>query len=136
MSAVAADLVAYLDASISETAGTDLFEGDLTEAPANQVTVWHFGGGIAERSMSPSVTAADIETALVQVLVRNTVMTTANTKAQAVHALLDNLQEYSGASGTRYLLVESVGGEPHMLGMDDNERWIFMGNYEVRKVRG
>jgi len=136
MSAVAADLLAYIDTNTSETAGTDLFEGGFTEQPDNQVCVIHFGGGDAERVMSASKTAPDIETALVQVLVRNTAMATANTKAQAIHALLDNLQEYSGTSGTRYMLIESMAGEPHSVGVDDNHRWVYMGNYEVQKARG
>ena len=136
MSSVAADLVAYLDPSLAETAGTDLFEGGFTEKPPNQVCVIHYGGGDAERSMSASLTAPDLETALVQVLVRNTAMATANTKAAAIHALLDNLQGLTGASSTVYHLVEGVDGEPHLMGVDDNHRWVYSANYEVQKGRG
>lgn len=136
MSSVSADLIAHIDPSIAEAAGTDLFEGGFTEQPDNQVCVIHFGGGDAERVMSASLVAPDLEMALVQVLVRNTVMATANTKAAAIHALLDNLQGLTGASSTEYFLVEGVDGEPHLLGLDDNHRWVYSANYEVQKARG
>ena len=106
MSAAAADLLAYIDGSIAETAGTDLFEGGFTEQPDNQV------------------------------LVRNTAMATANTKAQAIYALLDNLQEYTGGSGAKYFLVQAIAGEPHLMGVDDNHRWVYEAHYEAQKARG
>lgn len=136
MSSVAGDMLAYIDGSLAETAGTDLFEGGFTETPDNQICLIHFGGGPAERSMSASKAAPDMETALFQVLVRNTALATANSKAQTIHGLLDNLQNYTGGSGAVYYLVGAVAGEPHLAGQDDNHRWVYECNYEAQKARG
>lgn len=133
--AVEADLVAYLDPNVSETAGTNLFEGPMPELPDNCVAVTHYA---SERSddyaMSASLTAPASELNRVQVMVRNTAKATAKSKADAYHALLDNLHNVT-MSGRTYFAIES-DGEPFSLGQDGNLRWRYVGNYLVRKQRG
>lgn len=132
---VQADIVSYLDPLIAETAGTDLFEGPMPESPDNAIAITHYGGEPAEdRVMSASLTAPGIEVPHVQVMVRNTAMATAQTRAAAVHALLDGF--FGTISGRNYYNVESLDGEPFCLGQDANQRWRWVSNYRVEKTRG
>lgn len=135
MAATAADVLAYLDTNMAEVAGTNLFEGGLTETPDAQLAVIHYGGEPADRIMSPSLTASNMEKALVQILSRSDSQTTARERADAAHALLDNLQNLTGASGAKYYLVESVSGEPYFLEQDENQRWVFGAIYKALKTR-
>jgi len=132
---VQADLVAYLDALITETAGTDLFEGPMPELPDACIAVAHYGGEPAEdRVMGPSLTAPGVEVNRVQIMVRNPVMDTGKGRADAVHALVDGL---SGTlSGRTYFNVESLDGEPYCIGQDAEARWRWVSNYRVEKARG
>jgi len=130
-----ADLVAYLDPLVSETAGINLFEGPMPEAPDNCVALTHYG---SQRSddyvMSASLSAPGSELVDVQLMVRNTVKATAIARAAAYHALLDNLQSVTIA-GRSYFAIES-DGEPYSLGQDLNYRWRYISNYHIRKARG
>ena len=134
MASVPVDLITYLDSLVSETAGTDLFEGPPLELPDNLVALTHYAGEPAEdRVMGPSLTAPGIEVALVQLFVRNTVMATAKTKADAYHALLDN---FSGTANSRtYFQIESVDGMPYSLGQDASGRWRYVANYRCEYKR-
>src|SRR6185503_20990534 len=128
-----ADLVAYLDPLVSEsaTASPDptLVEGPMPELPDACVAITHYAGEPAEdRVMSPSLTAPGIEVARVQVMVRNPDKATARTRAYAYHALLDNLHS-TPISGRLYFAVESIDGEPYCLGQDQNSRWRYVANY-------
>lgn len=134
MSSVAADIVAYLDALIAEPAGTTLFEGSQPESPDSLIAVTQYGGEAAEdRIMGPSLTAPGAEISLIQVLVRNTSIATAKTKADAIHALLDN---YDGTlSGRAYFQIESINGMPFSIGQDANARWRWVCNFRVQHSR-
>lgn len=134
MASVAADLVTYLDALFAETGGTDLFEGPQTELPANQVAVTQYAGDDAmDRVMGPSLTPPGVEVSLVQVVVRNTSMVTAKSKADAYHAKLDG---YDGTlSGRKYFSIESINGMPFTTGQDKNERWEWVCNYRCQHTR-
>jgi len=138
---VDADLIAYLDPLVGETAGTDLFEGPLGEGPDNAVAITHYMGEAAEdRVMGASLTAPGIEVARVQLMVRNTSKSSARSKALAYHALLDNLQAYTSAGGVRYFAIESLDSEPYCLGQDTGGsaglRWRYVAHYRVEKSRG
>lgn len=132
---VQADLVAYLDALIAETAGTDLFEGPMPEFPDSCIAVTHYGGEAAlDRVMGPSLNPPGVEVPHVQVMVRNPVMATAKARADAVHALLDG---FNGTlSGRTYFNVESLDGEPFSLAQDQSFRWRWVANYRIQKARG
>ncbi len=132
---VEADLVTYLDTQLSETAGTNLFEGPMPELPAACMAITHYGGEAAEdRIMGPSLTPPGIEVPHVQVMTRSSAKATARTRAFAAHAVLDG---FAGTlSGRAYFNIESIDGEPYCLGQDDNHLWQYVCNYRVEKVRG
>lgn len=133
---VEADIVAYLDPLIAETAGTDLFEGPAPELPVNVVAVAHYASVRSDDyTMGASLTAPGSELEMVQVMVRNTVKATAQARAAAIYALLDNLQNATLTGGRIYFSVEAEG-PPFCIGQDANERWRFVSDYRVRKHRG
>lgn len=130
------DIVAYLDPLISETAGTDLFEGPMPELPDNCVAVTHYNSQASDDfSMTPSLTAPASELEDFQVMVRNTVKATAESKAAAIHALLDNAQNLT-INGRTYFTITSDGPPSAILGQDSNLRWRRSANYHARKIRG
>lgn len=130
------DIVTYLDPLVSETAGTDLFEGPMPELPDNCVAVTHYNSQASDDySMGASLTAPATELEDFQVMVRNTVKATARTRANAIHALLDNLQGVT-MSGRVYQHITSDGPPSHVLGQDANGRWRCTANYHARKARG
>lgn len=133
---VMADLVAYLDPLVSETAGTNLFEGPMPELPNDAVALDHYGGEPPEdRVMGASLSASGVYPARVQLMVRSTDMATAITKANAYYALLDNFGT-AQLSGRTYFDIESMDGEPFSIGQDQNSRWRFVANFRIRKARG
>lgn len=130
-----ADIVAYLDPLVSETAGTDLFEGPMPELPNNCVAISHYNSQRSDDyAMGASLSAPASELEDFQVMVRNAVKATAKTRADAIHALLDNLQGVT-MSGRVYFAIES-DGPPYSIGQDQNGRWRCVANYHARKQRG
>jgi hypothetical protein len=135
---VVSDLITYLDPLVAETStGTapTLVEGPMPESPDDMVALTHFA---SERSddytMSASLSAPGSELERVQVMSRAGLMSTARTRANAFHVLLDNLQSVT-ISGRVYFAIES-DGPPFSLGQDINARWRFVASYIVRKQRG
>lgn len=134
MASVPVDLITYLDSSVSETAGTDLFEGPPPELPANLVAITHYAGEAAEgRIMGPSLTAPGVEVALVQLFVRDEKMATAKSKADAYHALLDGLD--GTLSGRTYFNVESIDSQPYSIGQDARALWRWVCNFRCEHGR-
>lgn len=134
---VQADVVAYIDAQTALTAGTNLFEGPLpgesTQDPL--VSVLHFMSRPSDDyTMGASLTAPGSEIESVKVMVRSANQATAKTQADAIHALLDNLQNTS-LSGRTYFHVTS-DGPPWLEAQDNNNRFRFVGQYHCRKTRG
>lgn len=135
MSSVPVDLIAYLDPLVSETAGVDLVEGPPMELPDAQVAITHYGGEPAlGRVMGASLSADGlVEVALVQLFVRNMVMATAKTKADAYYALLDNFNGV--ANGRTYYHIESTDSMPYSIGQDGNGRWRYVCNFRCQHKR-
>lgn len=134
---VEADVVAYLAAAgLGLVAGTDLFEGPAPETPYNVVAVAKY---MTERSddytMGASLTAPGSELEHVQVMSRHTVKATAESRADAIHAVLDNLQSTTLVNGRTYFEIAG-DGPPADLGQDGNLNWRYVTNYRVRKPRG
>lgn len=130
------DIVAYLDPLVSETAGTDLFEGPMPEFPDNCVAITHYNSQASEDyTMGASLTAPGAEFEDFQVMVRNTVKATCTTRANAIHALLDNAQMIT-ISGRTYFSITSDGPPSGVLGQDQNGRWRRTANYHAKKHRG
>ena len=69
-----------------------------------------------------------------EVVVRNTDKATARSKADAIHALLDNLGPVT--LSTRLYSHVTSDGTPAPLGQDENNRWLYVANYLARKARG
>lgn len=136
MASIPEDLIAYLvaDAGISEVAGTDIHEGPPPELPADLVAITHYAGDDTEdRVMSAALTAPELEVALVQLYVRNAVMSTAKSKADAYHALLDN---YNGTlSGRKYYNIESLNSTPYSIGQNKRLAFQYECNYRVEHAR-
>lgn len=134
MASVPEDLIVYLDPLISETAGTDLFEGPQPERPPNLIALTNYVGEPAEdRVMGPSLTPPGVEVTLVQVFVRNEKMATAKTKADAIHALLDGFD--GTVNGRVYYDIESINSMPFALGQDKEDLWSFACNYRCKHAR-
>ena len=134
MASIPVDISTYLDPFLANTAGTDLFEGPAPEKPDALVAITHYTGESAlDRVMGPSLTEPGVEVALVQVLVRNTVMATAKTNADVIHALLDNFD--GTISSRKYFQIESLNGPPFSIGQDREKRWRYVSNYRCKHAR-
>lgn len=130
-----AAIVAYLDTILSETAGTDLFEGPLPEVPINCIAVTNFDNSAAlDRVMSGSlVNQQAVWPAHLQIAVRNTDKATAISRAKAAFDALDN---FAGTlSGVTYHNIEAQG-EPAFLKKDANESWVYIFDIVAEKQRG
>jgi Bacteriophage minor capsid protein len=129
--AVVDDVIAYIDANTALTAGTDLFEGPMSEQPDAQVAVTHYAGEEGEYGMGTG--GAAVEIPRIQVMVRDTTMAAAKTTIATIHALLDNKGDLD-LNGTRFYLLRSLDGPPFSLGQDTNSRWRRVVNYRIQKV--
>ena len=92
-------------------------------------------GVVSEQQLGPE----GFEYEHFQVMCRDSLKANAETKARAVHALLDGLgvtTNFAG-SGRTYFSIHSEG-PPFGLGQDESSppRWRFVGNYVARKHRG
>lgn len=136
-----ADLVTYLAAqgSLGLTAGTNLFEGPMPEAPDACVAVTHYSSEATDDfTMGASLSLPGSELFRVQLAVRSDRPEVANCKsvaealAAAAHRFLENLQNLTGASGKLIFAMVS-DGPPANVGRDLNERWRYTANYGVRR---
>jgi hypothetical protein len=87
--------------------------------------------------MGASLAAPGSELESVQVMTRANTRAAAITQANALHALLDNLQGAT-INGRKYHAIES-DGPPFFLKIDTviaGLRWYYVANYHVRKARG
>lgn len=130
-----AALVTYLDTVLSETGGTNLFEGPAPEQPDELIAVTHYDSIDAEdRIMSASLANQQaIFPIMVQVMSRSLTKATAQSRAIAAFDALDNLGPVT-LSGVTYHSVECE--EPFNMGQDVNDRWRYAFNATVRKGRG
>lgn len=113
------------DAAIA-TMGVDLWGGTFPALPDNLIALFEQPGFEPERVMGG---LAHVVLNL-QVLIRNTSYTNAETKARAVY---QNLDRFKGVlSGVQYysILARSY---PFHLGVDENKRHRWTCNYTVRK---
>lgn len=133
---VEADVVAYLAAAgLGLTAGTNLFEGEMLEAPAACVAVAHYASEEPDdRVMSASLTAPGCEIERFQVMTRGPVRATVTTLAASIHAALDNLGPVT-LSGRTYFRVDS-DGPAFSIGQDQQLNWRRVANYRAKKTRG
>jgi hypothetical protein len=129
------DLVTYLDSATTLTSGTDLFVGPMPEMPDNCVAVTHYNSQRSDDyAMGASLSAPGYEIEDVQLMVRNTSRSMARADADAYHALIANMHSAT-LSGRAYFRVDEEG-TPFCIGQDQNGRWRFVANYEIKKARG
>lgn len=132
-------IVAYLDTLLTETAGTNLFEGPMPETPDACIAITHAAGEPADaRVMGASLSVEGlVEQPHIQLMVRGAVGDKAGprTRANAAHAALDGFGP-STLSSVYYHTIESLDGEPYCLGQDQSGRWRYVSNYRVQKARG
>lgn len=130
-----AALVAYLDTLLTETSGTDLFEGPAPEGPENLIAVAHYDSLDArDRVMAGSLgNQQAVYPVMVQVMARNVSKTAAEARCRAAFDALENLGPVQ-LGGVTYHNVECE--EPFNLGQDQNGLWRFAFNAEVEKARG
>lgn len=134
--AVEADIVEQLDGQASLTAGKNLFEGLMPEDPDLCVAVASTGGELSDDyEMGASLSAPGLEFSRFQVMVRADDQAEARTKAHAVYALLANLGPVT-ISTRDYQHVESIDGEPSLIGQDQRGRWEYVMNFRAMKARG
>lgn len=134
--AVEADIVAYLNGQAGLVSATNLFEGLLPEDPAACVAVAPTGGELSDDYVSgASLDAPTMEYSRFQVMVRDATMAAARTTAHAVYALLANLGPTTLSTRT-YNHVESIDGEPSLIGQDQQARWEYVMNFRAMKARG
>lgn len=133
---VDSDIVAYLNGNASLVSATNLFEGVMPESPDACVAVAATGGELSEDYASgDSLSAPTVEYSRFQVMVRDAGHAAARSKAVTLYALLANLGPTT-LSGRTYELVESIDGEPSLLGQDQNGRWEYVMNFRAVKERG
>jgi hypothetical protein len=132
-------LVTYLGSLLTETAGTDLFEGPMPESPDACMALTHAAGEPADGRVMGASLANDglVEQPHVQLMVRGAINDKAGprTRALAAHAVLDGYGPGT-LSAVLYHRIESLDGEPYCLGQDQNGRWRYVANYRVQKARG
>jgi hypothetical protein len=138
VASVPEDLITYTvsDSGTTETAGTDIFEGPPPELPEDLVAFTHYAGESAlDRIMGSALTPPGVEVALVQLFVRNSSMSTAKTKADVYHALLDG---YDGTiSGRKYFNVESIDSMPYSIGQtrEGSGPYRYVCNFRIEHAR-
>jgi hypothetical protein len=128
-------IVAYLDTVLTETAGTNLFEGPMPETPEDCIAVTQYDAQEAEdRIMAGSlVNQQAVWPCQIQVMARSASKNTAQARAIAAFDALDNLGPVT-LSGVTYHSVEC--SEPFNLGQDVTHSWRWAFNATVRKGRG
>lgn len=116
-----ADIATILASAGVGTVGTDIFYGSMPPSPDNCVCIYQYAG-------SPSL-AEGIDRPGVQVRIRNTSYANASSKATDVH---DALHTYANTllNGTYYMQI-LANQYPEGLGVDDNDRHIFVVNFSV-----
>ena len=125
-----AELGAYLATEGVGTVGTDIFYGTLPATPEACVALFEYGGIAPEHNLG--TTALRYEMPRVQVLTRHGTYLTGIKKAQDVTNAFAAIAN-STISEVYYLHVEPLQS-PFLLDRDQNDRWIFACNYQVRKA--
>lgn len=102
------------------TRGTDLFNGQMPQRPANCMAITLTGG-------YPPLIHTDVDRPTFQVKVRNTSYAAAESKAYAVYNALHN---YGGTSNSVIFLQIQAMQTPTAIGKDENDRFLFSINFE------
>ncbi len=97
------DIAEYLEDQTIGTVGTDIFAGFMPDDPDNCIAIYQYAGNKPDLGQ-------DLDTPGVQIVIRNSVLATALTKAKTV---FDTLHEAtwitSMESGKSYYYIEATG---------------------------
>ena len=122
---IADELAEYLEDNSHGTVGTNIFVGQMTDTPMNQVVVMPTAG------MAPTA-VVDYQYAGVQITIRNSSFETGYTKAQAIFDLFHALTATTIESQF-YNRIDALGS-PAYLGQDENYNHRFTLNLIVFKA--
>jgi hypothetical protein len=133
------DVAAFLIANTTTftiagtTAGDLSIEQALDSMPDTLVTLYEQPGLGNAYAFSTSTSHADVvyERPNLQAISRSTSPTVARSNIKTVYTQLDGLTDTT-MTATRYLEFEAVQA-PFQLGRDDNERWLWSLNFNVKK---
>ena len=121
-----ADIAEYLEDQSVGTVGTDIFVNYMPADVNNCI-------GVFETTGLPPEKAVDIDHPGIQIRVRNTSQSTAETKRKAVYDALNGL--IGTTIETRLYYSIWALGSPMALGQDDQRRFQYTQNYQIMKDR-
>lgn len=121
------DIGQYLQSQGIGTLGVDIFLGILPSESDNCIALFEYAG-------SPPDLHWNGEYPGLQVMVRNADYPAGRVKIEQVKNTLHGLYEQV-LNGTRYLLIKAKQS-PECLGLDDNQRYEFVINFDVIKEVG
>ena len=128
------DIGAYLASNGIGTVGTDIFLGrGLTATPDAQVGLQRSGGFGSIHAMRGVPGQPIANQPRIQIVCRALTYPLAEAKANAVNDLLDGLRNTT-INTTFYHFINSVQ-EPFLLQYDDNNRPVFVQNFDIM-IRG
>lgn len=127
------DLLDLLTTGSVATKGTNLFGGDqMPDTPDAAVMVRPYGGFPQTLAFGATAGAVVLETARVQVEVRDLTYPLARTTMEKVFQVLHNMQPRT-INGVAYNWIHAVQPEPMPLGKDGSQRSRLTMNFEVLK---
>lgn len=118
------ELATHIDAQTTLTQGTDLFKGDMPDAPDACAALFETPG-----ASTPASLADTVELRSVQVRSRALKYPDAQTRCEEVYRLLHGVAETT-LSGARFVLIEAKQ-PPFSLGEDGKQRHLFAVNFRV-----
>ncbi len=131
------DVSTYLESqstafTVGGTTGDVSLEQALDSMPDTLLTLYEQPGlGNAYSFSTSNPVQVEYERPNLQTISRSSSPTVARSRIQTVYTLLDGLHNTT-MSGTRYLDFEAVQA-PFQLGRDENERWLWGLNFNVKK---
>lgn len=125
------DIGDYLATQGVATQGTDLFIGEMPDAPDACTALYLYGGKPAVQAMALGVGKSVVDFTMLHVAARAVTLVAAEARAQAVYDKLHNLgpttingREYKGAFAT---------ARPFQIGPDARERPLVACNFEIAR---
>ena len=125
------DVATYLDTQVASlTLGTNLFMGNMPDAPIESVAMYEYTSGPPVETLGGADTA--METPRLQIIVRSGDYAAGRDLIEDVWKALRNVANTT-LSGTRYQRIAALDS-PNFLQRDSNYRPMFVCNFEIMKV--
>lgn len=129
------DIVSVIETAALASFGVDLFSGGLPPNPSECCALVEYGGMPPMRTQNEGAipsSAQGAEMPRFQLIVRSSDYEAGRTFIQSLWDLLDAIVNRD-VNGTFYQRVAALQS-PFMLERDDNDRWIFVANFQASKV--